>query len=236
MVTVSSATATVYIKLGYFFPIHMTFHLPTLHLVLLLHHSYSSLWGSSTALHFIIFDSRLCWPTMYLFFSDSLWTCWTARGQHSCLFLSGEDRLQSPALCLLSFNQLSMLMRAFPSFLATYCLVTWWLGHFGEGSCRMSFGNSNRLSLQCLLCSPVPWLFHELSHKFLRCDFSLQKLCYVSMKTLYHLHSCTTLFFIITEFLFFFFQLYIIMQISLMATELWRGCLFCDYRLFCMKT
>lgn len=167
----------------------MTFHLSTLHLVLLLYHSYSWLWGSSTALYFTIFDSRLCWTTMYLFFPDSLWTCWPWTNTDVSFSLEKTDcNVLLFVYCLLTSYLCSW--EPFHHSVATYCLVTWWLGHLGKRPCQM-----------CILCSPDSWLFRELSHKFLRCDFSLQKLWYVSMNTQYHLHSRTMLFSIIMEFL-----------------------------------
>ena len=92
----------------------MTFNLPALHLVLLLCH---------TAIHHCEHLPQLCTIlsltslTHYaLAFPDSLWTWWTTEVQHRYLLLYGENRLQSPTLHLLSFNQLSILRRIFPPY------------------------------------------------------------------------------------------------------------------------
>lgn len=92
---------------------HTTFHLSALHLVLLLCHTVIHHCGHLPQLCTILSLTLL---THYaLAFPDGSWTCWTTEVQHRYLLLYGENRLQSPPLHLLSFNQLSILRRTFPA-------------------------------------------------------------------------------------------------------------------------
>lgn len=84
----------------------MTFHLSALNLVLLL---------CCAVIHCCEHIPQLCITLSLILLTHYalLWTRWITEVQHRYLLLYGEDRLQSPALHLLSYNQLSVLRRTF---------------------------------------------------------------------------------------------------------------------------
>lgn len=162
--------------------------------------------------------------------------------QHRCLLLSGEDRLQSPALCLLSFNQLSMLMRAFPSFCSNLlpCHLVTWSSWWGTLSNVLWKFKQTVFTVYPLFPSflAISWTFSQISEVWLLSTKAV--ICFYENTVSSSFTHYVILYYygipLCCFFLFVCFSLYIIIQISLMPTKLWRGCPFCDHRLFCMKT